>query len=582
MQQSFLLAFCGVVVLWLGGCGFESEPEALESGELRFVSGAPIDTLDPQGTSWLIDFRVIECLFEPLLQVNPETLELEPAAAAALPTVSEDGRVYTFTIRPEARWSNGDPVVASDYVYGWRRALLPDFAADYAGLFFCIEGAEAFFTWRGQQLAGFGESGGSAQSLWDRTQTRFAETVGIEAVDDRTIRVRLREPTAYFKELVAFAAFMPIHEASAESFLSLDDRTGVLTTRSAYFAEPENLVGNGPYRLTEWTFKRRMILDQNPHYWNREAMGNQRIVMEVNSDEGNALLNYRQGRYDWFPNVSTSSAQAPDLIASGQADVHTGPAAGTVFYIFNCRPTVGGKPNPLADPRVRRAFSMAIDRDLIVNSVTRLREPTATTIVPVGSIPGYDPPEEVLPGFDPVAARALLAEAGYPGGEGLTGLTALFNTEAPHDKLAAALANMWKTHLGVTVQLEGVEKSAFRSRRKNGGFTIARGNWFGDYRDPTTFLDLFRSNDGNNDAAYQNPAYDAKLAEAAKELDPAVRFGLLREAEAIMLADAPIVPLHQAINLELFDPERVRTLYPNAWNYRRLSAIRVAAPAESP
>jgi len=563
-------------VLSAVGCGFQSEEPQADGRELRFISGAPIDTLDPQGTSWLVDFRVIEGLFEPLLRVNPATLELEPAAAEALPDVSADGLTYTFRIRQGAKWSNGDPVRAGDYLYGWSRALLPDLAADYAGLFFCIDGAEDYFTWRSEQLAGFADSDHSAQDLWQASQRRFAQTVGLEAVDDRTIRVRLREPTAYFNELVAFAAFMPIHENSAALAMDLDADTGTWTMQSSYFSQPDNLVSNGPYQLKEWTFKRRMILDQNPHYWNKDAMGNTRVVMEVNSDEGNALLNYAQGQYDWFPNLSTNSAQAPDLVNSGRDDVHVQAAAGTVFYLFNCRATLdNGKPNPMADPRVRRAFAMAVDRDLIVTSITRLNEPTATTMTPVGAIPGYDPPTDAAPAFNPEAARDLLAEAGYPGGQGLSGLSILYNTEAPHEKLAAALAKMWQTHLGVTVQLDGVEKSRFRQRRKNGGFSISRGGWYGDYRDPTTFLDLYRANDGNNDAGYESRAYDQLLRDAAAEVEPAARYALLREAEAVMLADAPIVPLHQPINLELFDPAKVTNLHPNAWNYRDLAAIAV-------
>lgn len=586
MRKTLGLWTClAIVAFGAVGCGFQSEEPQADGSELRFISGAPIDTLDPQGTSWLVDFRVIEGLFEPLLKVNPATLELEPAAAEALPEVSPDGLTYTFRLRQDAKWSNGDPVRAADYVYGWSRALLPDFAADYAGLFFCIDGAEDYFTWRGEQLADFAENDQSAQTLWETSEQRFAQTVGLEAVDERTIRVQLREPTAYFNELVAFAAFMPIHQKSATRFMDLDAESGLWTMRSAYFREPGNLVSNGAYRLTEWIFKRRMILDQNPHYWNKDAMGNTRVVMEVNSDEGNALLNYAQGQYDWFPNLSTSSAQAPDLVNSGRADVHVGPAAGTVFYIFNCRPTLGdGQPNPMADPRVRQAFAMAVDRDLIVTSITRLNEPTATTMTPVGAIPGYDPPTDAAPTFNPDAARKLLAEAGYPNGQGLSGLSILYNTEAPHEKLAAALAKMWQTHLGVTVQLDGVEKSRFRQRRKNGGFTISRGNWYGDYRDPTTFLDLFRSNDGNNDAGYSSPAYDQLLRDAAAEVEPAGRFALLRQAEAVMIADAPIVPLHQPINLELFDPAKVTNLYPNAWNYRDLASMSVnneAAAAEA-
>ena len=572
-----------IVGLALAGCDGSSASSGSAPGGPRpftFISGAAVDTLDPQGTSWLIDFRIIECLFEPLLKVHPEDMALHPATAASWET-SDDGLVYTFLLRPDARWSNGDPVRASDFVYAWRRAILPDSAADYSGLFFCIKGAKDFFDFRVEQLKhyamiadrGAGGSVEAAQSTWQLAQEEFARGVGIEAVDERTLRVTLAQPTAYFPELCAFATLMPVHEASASEAVSLDPKTGALISESGYFSNPERLVGNGAYVLRQWLFKEKIVLDPNPHYWGRGSVRNGGIVQHVVESETAALLRYEGGDVDWLPDVPTASDMAADLVGSGRGDVHAGPAAGTYFYMFNCAPTVGGRPNPLADARLRRALSMAVDRRMLVERVTRMHQPVARAFVPPGAIPGYEPPVEAGATFDPDAARALLIEAGLADGRDLTGLSILYNTEGAHERAAQAIKRMWEDHLGIVVTLEGVEKSRFRQRRRSGDFTIARGGWFGDYRDPTTFLDMFRVDDGNNDAKYDNAGYDALLGRAAVEVDRAKRLLMLRDAETVILREQPIMPIYQYTNLDLFDPARVSGLVQNEWNIRRFEVV---------
>lgn len=576
MQRNLSVWTCLVgLILGAWGCGFEPDEPRAEGGELRFISGSAIKTLDPQGTSWLVDFRIIEALFEPLLRVNPETMEIEPSAAKAMPTVSEDGLIYTFKIREDAKWSNGDPLLASDYAYGWYRALLFDLAADYSALFFCIEGAEDFFNWRGEQLKDFADSGRSADELWAQTQTRFGDTVGIKTLDDRTLQVTLRQPTAYFNELVAFAPFSPVHRASAGEYLKPDPETGAATMDPVYFQKPELLVGNGPYQLGAWRFKQRLTLEQNPHWWNRESMGNTRVVMQVNTDPVGGLLRYNSGEVDWYPGFPTASQDAAKLVASDRSDVHYNASAGTYFYSFNCEPTYEGRPNPFADPRVRRAFSMAADRKTLVENVTQLNQPVALTFVPPDALAGYEAPTEAGIAFDPEAARALLAEAGYPNGEGLTGITLLINEGGGHEQPAQSIRKGWETHLGVTVQIESVERSSFSDRLKNQGFQVARAGWFGDYRDPTTFLDKYHSTNNNNDAKYVNPAYDRLLDAAQTELDPEARMKQFAEAEALLLTDQPLMPLFHYTVLELFDPGRVKNHYPNPWNVRRLEAMQV-------
>jgi oligopeptide transport system substrate-binding protein len=561
------------------GCGFEQDdPEPTgNKGTLRFLSAGDVDTLDPQGTSWLIDFRLIEAVYEPLLRVDPQSMQVVPAAAEAMPTVSEDGLTYTFTIREDAVWSTGEPLVAEDFVFAWRRILLPDFAADYSGLFFGIKGAEAFFQWRADQLAAFKSSGKSADQLWQDTLKHFDQTVGIKAIDDHTLEVRLAQPMAYFIELAAFAPFSPNHRPSLEPNIDMDADTGALTIRSNYFRDPEQLVGNGPYQLKSLTPKSRTILDASPTYWDAENVMNSRVVMIVDTEPTSALLRYEQGEADWYPGLPTALPIAAELVNADRDDVHSVPAAGTYYYLFNCLPEVDGQPNPLADARVRRALSLAVDRDHLVKYVTRMNQPIARTFVPPGVVPGYDVPTGDWAAFDPQQAKQLLTDAGHADGQGLNNLSILYNSGGGHENVAQAIANMWREHLGVQVQLEQVEKKTFSTRRRSQGFSISRGGWFGDYRDPTTFLDMLRKNDGNNDAKYHNPDYDQLLVRASRETDSEKRMALLKEAEAMMLAEQPLMPLYHYTNLELFDPEVIQGHEPNAWNVRDLAGIEVGA-----
>ncbi len=579
-MKHFLASIVAVALLLATGCG-----DAPQEADFRFISTSAHHFLDPQKMSWSHDIRVIECLFETLVRVNPLSDDIEPAAAERW-SVSDDGLTYTFHLRPNARWSNGDPVTANDFIYAWRRGMLPDLAADYTQLFYVIDGAKAFFDWRVDQLedylapdAATGHTTTNAHQLWSRAQQRFAETVGIKAENDHTLVIRLARPTAYFLELCAFATLMPVHPASVEQHVTLNESSGMLV-QNPVWTKPEHIVGNGPYTLTTWEFKRRLLLTANPHYWDRASMGNESIMELIVENPQTALLKYDQGEADWLPSIPTALPIAADLVASSRDDIHTGPAAGTYFYNFNCLPKFAdGTPNPLADSRVRRALSMAIDRQVIVNKVTRLgdRQPTASTFIPPDTLPGYSPPADESPArFDPTAARALLATAGYSHGAALTGLSILYNTEGGHSAIAQQIKHSWQTHLGVTVQLQAVESTHFSERLKNQDYTICRSSWFGDYRDPTTFLDKFLTGNGNNDCAWSDPDFDRLMADAAAERNPAARLALLRAAEHLMLQAQPIAPIYHYINLWVYNPRRVTGLPLNPWKIRRLDRVRVS------
>ncbi len=562
------------LLLVLSSCGRSPEPR---EADLIFVS-IEHKFLDPQRMTWLHDIRIGECLFEPLLRFRLTDMTVEGATAERW-EVSKDGLTYTFHLRPAAQWSNGDPVTAQDFAFAWRRALLQEFACDYSQFFFRIKGARDFFDWRTEQLARFNQPGTDkpdAAKLWEQTQKKFKETVGIATPDDLTLVVTLEKPCPYFIELCAFTTFVPNHRASLEKEIKLNDSTGLLEMDDTYWTDPKRLIGNGPYVLVRRNFKIDLLLHQNPCYWNKAGMGNTSILEKVSEDPQSAMMIYNNGEADWLPDMPTASALAADLVAQKRSDVHLVPSVATYFYNFNCSQTLpDGRKNPLSDPRVRRALSMGIDRDTIVRQVTRLNQPTAVTFTPPGTLPGYQSPVESGTHYDIEAAKKLLAEAGYPGGKGLTGISILFNTGQGHETVAQFIKRTWEEKLGVVVTLEPMEQNNFADRLKKHEFTISRASWFADYRDPTTFLDKFQTGNGNNDPGYQNLGYDERLQQAESETDPARRMAILRDAESLLMSEQPIAPIYHYVNLHVFNADKVKNMNLNAWNFRRLELVKV-------
>lgn len=566
-----LLLLAAPGLIWLTGT-------ETRRADFTWAVGSEPNTLDPQRMSWLKDIRLAECLFEPLLRMRLPDMTPEAAAAKAW-SVSEDDLTYTFTLRDTARWSNGEPLLATDFVYAWRRAILPDSSADYIGLMYCIDGVEPFYRFRTEQLKAYRHgtvhSEAAAASLYEEALDQFDRTVGVTALDADTLQVRLARRTPYFVELCAFATFMPVHEKSHRRFISFNAETGMLSTDTQWI-KPQHLVSNGPYRLTRWRFKRDMLLTANPQYWNAAKVGPQSIVQRIVEEPVTQWLSFRSGEVDWLPELPSTSTMVADLVADEQPHMHIVPGAGTYFYNFNCSKTFSnGNANPLADVRVRLALSMAVDRTTLVRKVTRLRQPVAKTFVPPGILPNYAAPVENGVGFNAEEAQRLLAVSGYANGRGLEGLAIMYNTGGGHERIAQAIKAMWQKHLGVTVTLDAVEGRRFSNRLKRHDFSIARAGWFGDYRDPTTFLDKFLTENGNNDAAWSNETYDTVLREAAVTVGTMPRMALLRRAESIMVGEQPIMPLFHYVSVHAFDTTKVQNLWPNAWHLRRLEQVAV-------
>src|SRR5690606_17829664 len=325
-------------------------------------------------------------------------------------------------------------VTAGDFVYSWRRALLPDTAADYTGLFHLIRGGKEFTAWREVALAELektGESMEAATALWEETERRFRELVAISTPDDRTLRVELFQPTPYFLDLCAFPVFYPVYPPLVRQYEVLQP-SGRLKLESGW-TKPPAIVSNGPFRLTLWRFKRDMRFERNEHFWDRENIHVDTITIPSVEDPNAQVLAFKTGAVDWTSDVTP--AYRADMLADKRrfydehreayerlkamgldqfeidrrlpndprAHIHAIPSFGTYFYNFNCLPRLpDGRVNPFSDPRVRRAFAMAIDKTTLVEQVRRCGEPAATTLIPPNSIGGYDAPRG-LP-FDPAAA----------------------------------------------------------------------------------------------------------------------------------------------------------------------------------
>jgi oligopeptide transport system substrate-binding protein len=499
--------------------------------DLIILNGAEPQSLDPAVISGQLEGRLCSALFEGLTTRN--------AAGALVPGIAErwdvspDGRTYTFHLRTDARWSNGDPVTAHDFYASWQRVLEPATASVYAEILFFIRNAEAY------------QSG----KLTDFTQ------VGIQVLDDHTLQVVLEAPAAYFPDVVAFVTYLPVHLPSVRQ-------------HGDKWIRPGNLVSNGAYRLKGWKINDRVELEANPHYWNRAQVRSRRIDALAVSKATTAANLYLTGQAD----VLLDKGLIPPLLIGElrqHPDLHTFTFLATYFYRFNTTR------KPFDDPRVRRAFAAAIDRESIVSRITRGGEPPATAFTPPG-IPGYTPP--VGTGFDPVLARRLLAEAGFPSGKNFPRTTILYNKSELNEQIAVEIQGMWKRELGIEVELQNQEWATYLKSLDNLQYDIARSSWVGDYNDPNTFLDCFVTGRGNNRTGWSHPRYDALLAEANRTTDPARRFALLHEAETILVTEQhPIAPIYNNVGMMLFNKERIRGLQGNVLDehpFKEISRIK--------
>lgn len=560
-------------LIWLIG---SASPRA-ERADLRLIENVSIGTLDPAAISQLQDIRVAIQIFEGLTSFNPEGATPRPGCASDW-TVDESKTNWEFHLRPDARWSNGDPVTAGDFLFAWRRALEPGTAKDYAFFFELIAGVKEYVQWRQSEIARIaalppGERTAARDAHLAESDRRFAETVAMSADGPHTLKLRLTRPVAYWLDLLSTPVFMPLHAASVRPFRVFDDAGHVYY--DPRWLRPGVTIFNGPYVLSDWRFKRSLNLRANPMHPDQAAVRVRSVEILDVTDANTAWLMYADGRVDLLPSVK--AVYTPELVErsnspypkalnhniGGRDDIHAIGAFGTYFYNLNCQPRLrNGKPNPLVHPALRRAIALAVDSNALCRGVLRQNEVPADTLIPPGTIDGY-PLIRGLP-FDPARARAELAAAGYRSPEDVPEIVISYNHEANHGLIAQTVESMLRKNLGIRIRTEGKESQTFSAAKQDQDFQIARASWYGDYGDPTTFLDVFTTGNGNNDSDYRDPNYDALLKMAETMDSPVSRLRHLSKAEKRLIQETlPLLPLYHDVNVYAFHPDRVRGIVLN-------------------
>lgn len=496
-------------------------------------SGVDPQTLDPAKihdlSAWWIGVNVFEGLLVPAPGDGPPRL----GVAAEPPTPSEDRLTWTFRLRPDARWSDGRPVVAGDFVYAWRRTVDPATHSPNAEDMRVIAGADA---------------------LLDGKATDPA-TLGVEAPDDHTLVVRLVNPVPYFLAQTATPPFFPV-------------RRDVVEAHGERWTLPAHIVGNGAFTLAEWKPRDRIVLQRSEHYWDRANVALPRATMLHSETEDTSMRWYESGRIHWLNTV------APDkvirLLSEGRQDLHSGPMLCHIGVVFRLDRA------PFDDVRVRQAFAMAIDRDRLVKHVLRRGDTPASTYVPTlfETLSGYRGPEGVR--YDPEGARALLAEAGHAQGAGLPPIVYVYNTYDTNRSIAEFLQRSLKENLGVQIELENLEWKSFLARLAEGSFQMARGGWCG-LPDPSLWLDAFRTGAGSNYGGFSSPEYDALLGRIAAEPDEERRHALIAEGERILDEAQILAPLYFPVRYYLLKPF-VQGLEPQSMDVHLLKYVSLGLP----
>ncbi|MCB1841660.1 MAG: peptide ABC transporter substrate-binding protein [Halioglobus sp.] len=502
-------------------------------------NGPEPDSLDPQRARNVESANVLRDLYEGLTIVGRDGAPA-PGVATAW-SVSADGLRWTFTLRPDARWSNGDPLTAHDFLWSWQRALHPAMGNQYAYMLYPLVNAEAFATGK----------------LEDFSQ------VGVKAPDDHTLDVTLRNPTPYFIQLMDHYSSFAVHRPTIERF-------GSATDRFTPWTRVENIVGNGPFTLSEWKLNRRIVVKKNPHYWDAERVKLNAVVFYPTENISSEERMFRAGQLHYTQTIPLD--KVPVYRAMDNSPYVNAPYLGTYFYLLNTQ-----KP-PLDDVRVRQALSLAIDRERLNRTVLHGMNVPAYGITPPGTL-GYTPPKVF--GHDIPRARALLAEAGYPDGRDWPGLELKYNTSESHRKVAVALQQMWKDALNIEVTLANQEWKVFLDSVDNMDFQVARRGWIGDYVDPNNFLDLFLCNGGNNNTGFCDPRYDALIKECApRATSREERFALFFEAETLLMQQMPIIPIYTYTSNHLIHSS-VRGMPPNLMDAINLKYVWLDAAGDS-
>lgn len=515
MKKRFLTTCCALAIASSFSTSWAADVPAgtklaADQSLVRHIKDEPA-SLDPAKAVGLPEIQVIRDLFEGLVNQN-EKGQLEPGVATKWQ--SNDNRTWTFTLRDNARWSDGTPVTAQDFVYSWQRLVDPKNTSPFAWF---------------AALAGIN----NAQAIIDGKMP--ADKLGVTAVDGRTLRIQLDKPVPYFPNLTANFSLYPVPKAVVEKF-------------GNDWTKPGNLVGNGAYALQDRIVNEKLVAVQNKNYWDNSKTVITKVTFIPINQESSATKRYLAGDIDITESFPKNLYQK--LLKDIPGQVYTPPQLGTYYYAFNTQK------GPTADQRVRLALSMTIDRHIMAEKVLGTGEKPAWRFTPdvtAGFKPDPSPFEQMSQEEANAQAKTLLQAAGYGPNKPLK-LTLLYNTSENHQKIAIAVASMWKKNLGVDVKLQNQEWKTYIDSRNTGNFDVIRASWVGDYNEPSTFLSLLTSTHSGNISRFNAPEYDKILEQASQETTDAARNKDYNQAERIIQEKAPIAPIYQYTNGRLIKP----------------------------
>ncbi|MGX8700235.1 ABC transporter substrate-binding protein [Caproiciproducens sp.] len=497
--------------------GTGSAPAANQS--LSVSLGAEPATMDPALNQAADVTTVMNHLFEGLTRYSPDHTIINAQAKEI--KKSDDHKTYTITLRDDIKWSDGKPVTAGDFEYAWKRVVDPKTASQYAYIFDPVLNANEI-----------------AEGKMDK------DTLGVKATDDKTLVVTLRAPCAYFEELLSFTAYFPV-------------RKDIVEGNDTWTQDPKTYISNGAFKLKDWSHKESITMEKNPNYYDKDKIKLDTLKFVLLEDDSPRLAAYQNDEISFCYTIPVEE------IATWQdkPDFKILPDLSTNYCIFNC------EKKPFDDIKVRKAFSLAIDRNYIADKITKKAQAPAGAFVPTG-LQDEDSSKEFRDvGGDYISIKAedyeknvaeakkLLAEAGYPDGKGFPSVEYVTNPASMNNALAEALQNMWKTELGVNVTISQQEWSVFLDTRNKANFQIARGGFGVDFNDAVSMLDLFVTDGGNNSGKYSNPEYDKLIAQVKATDDNKVRMPLLHQAEDILMRDMVVAPTTYRTRIVLLNPK---------------------------
>lgn len=499
------------------GCGSGVSPadRAAKKGILVLGNGAEPKALDPHLVTSTGDSNIMRALFEGLVTSHPSDDSKHDPGVATRWEPNKDFTQWTFFLRKEAKWSNGDPVTAHDFVYAYHRILSPKMAAPYASMLYFLKNGEEF----------------NSEKIEDFSK------VGVKAEDDHTLVCDLAYPAPYFPDVVKHSTYLPIHRKTIEKY-------GDWTDHYTDWQKPGNLVGNGAYQLTKWRINAHVKVRPNPHYWDKAGVKNNGIdfipLDNVFTEERafrDNIIHYTytlpQDIIGWY------EKNRPEVL---RIETYAG------SYFMRCNV----KEKPMSDVNFRRALAAGINRETIVKYVTQGGQQPAYAFTPP-SEGGYQPPNKIK--FDPAKAKEYLKAAGYADGSEVPPFKILINTSESHKAIAEAIQDMWKTHLGIqNVSIGNQEWKVFQKTVNDIKYDVARSGWIGDYVDPTTFLNMWRTGDSNNRTGWSSEKYDSLISEAAQLSENSERYVKLQEAETVLLDELPMLPVYWYTRVYLLSP----------------------------